>query len=64
MDGHINFEDALATRLQLIKPSLNDIQNCLNQYPPVLSDGIQELIKTLKEKHIGAFLISGGFRLV
>lgn len=60
----MKFEDALAKRLQLIKPSLNDIRNCLCRYPPALSDGIQELIMTLEKKEICVFLISGGFRLV
>ncbi|KAF7806257.1 Phosphoserine phosphatase, chloroplastic [Senna tora] len=62
MGGSVPFEDALAARLSLFNPSLTQIQNFLEQRPPRLSPGIEELVGKLKAKHIHVYLISGGFR--
>lgn len=39
MNGNVKFEDALAARLDIIKPSKTDIQNCLLAHPPKLTRG-------------------------
>lgn len=39
MNGGVKFEDALAARLDLIKPSKNAIQSCLLDHPPILTKG-------------------------
>jgi phosphoserine phosphatase len=39
MDGNVKFEDALAARLDIIKPSRRDIQHCLMENPPKLTKG-------------------------
>ncbi|KAF7838529.1 phosphoserine phosphatase, chloroplastic [Senna tora] len=62
MGGSVPFEDALAARLSLFSPSLSQVQNFLEQRPPRLSPGIQELVEKLKANHIHVYLISGGFR--
>ncbi|KAI9117134.1 hypothetical protein K1719_011300 [Acacia pycnantha] len=62
MGGSVPFEDALASRLSLFRPSLSQVQNFLEQRPPRLSPGIKELVEKLKAKHIDVYLISGGFR--
>ncbi|XP_047332196.1 phosphoserine phosphatase, chloroplastic [Impatiens glandulifera] len=62
MGGSVPFEEALAARLSLFKPSLSQVQDFLHQKPPRLSPGIDEMIKSLKAKNIAVYLISGGFR--
>uniref|UniRef100_A0AAV1UG61 phosphoserine phosphatase n=1 Tax=Peronospora matthiolae TaxID=2874970 RepID=A0AAV1UG61_9STRA len=64
MNGDVKFEDALAARLDIIKPSRQDIQDCLTQHPPKFTPGIKKLIAVLREKDIAVFLVSGGFRLM
>ena len=40
MNGDVKFEDALAARLDIIKPSRQDIQDCLAQHPPKFTPGM------------------------
>ncbi|KAJ7542371.1 hypothetical protein O6H91_10G103400 [Diphasiastrum complanatum] len=62
MGGSVRFEDALAARLDLIRPSLSDLKNFLASKPPKLSPGIQDLVKRLHARGTNVYLISGGFR--
>ncbi|CAN1795903.1 Phosphoserine phosphatase, chloroplastic [Linum perenne] len=62
MGGSVPFEEALAARLSLFKPSLSQLQDFLEKRPPKISPGIDELVKKLKAKNIDVYLISGGFR--
>ncbi|KAL9303238.1 hypothetical protein ACSQ67_020501 [Phaseolus vulgaris] len=62
MGGSVPFEEALAARLSLFNPSLSQVQNFLEQKPPRLSPGIEELIQKLKANGIVVYLVSGGFR--
>ncbi|CEG35819.1 phosphoserine phosphatase [Plasmopara halstedii] len=64
MNGNVKFEDALAARLNIIQPSRQDIQDCLEQHPPMFTPGIRKLVATLKNKKIDVFLVSGGFRVM
>jgi phosphoserine phosphatase len=64
MNGNVKFEDALAARLNLIKPSKRDVKDCLQANPPKLTKGIKELIAALQLNNIEVFLVSGGFRLM
>ncbi|CAH0475303.1 unnamed protein product [Peronospora belbahrii] len=64
MNGNVKFEDALAARLEIIKPSRQDIQDCLKQHPPKFTPGVKTLMATLKKKGIAVFFVSGGFRLM
>ncbi|XP_057444761.1 phosphoserine phosphatase, chloroplastic-like [Lotus japonicus] len=48
MGGSVPFEEALAARLSLFKPSLSQLQNFLHQNPPRLSPGVEELVQKLK----------------
>jgi phosphoserine phosphatase len=43
MNGGVKFEDALEARLAIIKPSRNDIKDCLAKHPPALTPGTQSL---------------------
>lgn len=64
MNGNVKFEDALAARLEIIKPSRTDIKNCLAKHPPALTKGVKDLIETLHANSIEVFFVSGGFRLM
>ncbi|XP_050223288.1 phosphoserine phosphatase, chloroplastic isoform X2 [Mercurialis annua] len=62
MSGSVPFEEALAARLSLFKPSLSQVHDYLEKRPPKLSPGIDELIQKLKAKDKTVYFISGGFR--
>lgn len=64
MGGQVLFHDALAARLELIKPSRMDIENCLKKHPLQLTQGVKEFISKLHGKGIPVYLVSGGFRQV
>jgi phosphoserine phosphatase len=64
MGGSVKFEDALAARLSIIKPSKDTVQDFASNHEPVFSDGVEELIKYLHDIGVSVFLVSGGFRLV
>uniref|UniRef100_A0A0D9XZL1 O-phosphoserine phosphohydrolase n=1 Tax=Leersia perrieri TaxID=77586 RepID=A0A0D9XZL1_9ORYZ len=62
MTGSVTFEEALAARLSLFKPSLGQVEDCMEKRPPRISPGIAELVKKLKAKNVDVYLVSGGFR--
>jgi phosphoserine phosphatase len=64
MGGTVLFQNALAARLDIIKPSKQDIQNFLSQHPLELTDGIEQLVNLLHSHGKLVFLVSGGFRQV
>jgi hypothetical protein len=41
MGGNVLFQDALSARLDIMKPSLSDIENCLQMHPPQLTPGVK-----------------------
>ena len=62
MGGGVPFHEALAARLQLMKPSLRDVAECQKKHPLVLTPGVKELITTLHARKTHVYLVSGGFR--
>ncbi len=62
MNGNVRFEDALAQRLALIRPSAELLTRCLRAHPPQLSPGIAGLMEKLRARGATVWLISGGFR--
>ncbi len=64
MDGNTKFEDALAARLDIIKPSRASIEKCLDDHPLELSPGVDTFIESLIERGIDVYLVSGGFRIM
>eukprot|EP00559_Dactyliosolen_fragilissimus_P006197 CAMPEP_0184870980 /NCGR_PEP_ID=MMETSP0580-20130426/39431_1 /TAXON_ID=1118495 /ORGANISM="Dactyliosolen fragilissimus" /LENGTH=262 /DNA_ID=CAMNT_0027373393 /DNA_START=375 /DNA_END=1163 /DNA_ORIENTATION=- len=62
MEGNTKFEDALAARLDILKPSLSSIEQCLINHPLQLSPGVERLIHSLHERGTHVYLVSGGFR--
>ncbi len=64
MSGTMLFEDALAARLDIIKPSRQNVSDFINNHPLELTPGMEELIDTLHSQGKLVYLISGGFRQV
>mmetsp|Transcript_20209 Transcript_20209/g.42348 ORF Transcript_20209/g.42348 Transcript_20209/m.42348 type:complete len:271 (+) Transcript_20209:33-845(+) len=64
MGGNVKFEDALAARLDIIKPSRKDIEGCLRDEPLVLTEGVESFITTLHSMGKDVWLVSGGFRIM
>ena len=62
MGGDMPFEVALAKRLEIVKPSLAQVNEFLKTEPPQLTTGIAELIEKLHSKNKQVYLVSGGFR--
>jgi len=62
MDGGTRFQDALAARLDLIKPSRQDVEQCLIKHPPLLSPRAAEFVQSLRMHGKAVHIVSGGFR--
>mmetsp|Transcript_1626 Transcript_1626/g.2395 ORF Transcript_1626/g.2395 Transcript_1626/m.2395 type:complete len:279 (+) Transcript_1626:22-858(+) len=64
MEGDTKFEDALRQRLELLRPSKQDIEGCLKKHPLQKSPGVEEFIKSLHNSGKDVYLVSGGFRIM
>ena len=64
MEGGMKFQDALAARLDLMKPSKASILACLKDQPLRLTHGVQEFVQALHTANKDVFLVSGGFRIM
>jgi len=64
MEGDTKFEDALAARLSILRPSKSDIERCLDLRPLEITPGIEELIDELNRKGVDVYFVSGGFRIM
>uniref|UniRef100_A0A1B6CZJ0 Phosphoserine phosphatase n=1 Tax=Clastoptera arizonana TaxID=38151 RepID=A0A1B6CZJ0_9HEMI len=62
MKGTMDFRDALAARLSIIRPELSQVREFIRCRPPLLTPGVKQLIEALQQKCIPVYLISGGFR--
>lgn len=58
----VSFRDSLRHRLNIIRPSKHDVDTYIQNNPPLFSNGVHELVETLRDKHIDVYLVSGGFR--
>ncbi|XP_034831914.1 phosphoserine phosphatase isoform X2 [Maniola hyperantus] len=62
MGGSMTFQEALKKRLDIIRPSVSQIREFIEIFPNHLTPGITELVKTLHERGVTVYLVSGGFR--
>ena len=62
MEGGMKFEDALAARLELIRPSKMDVERCLRERPPQVSPGAADFVAALRGRGTKVHVVSGGFR--
>ncbi|GMR49870.1 hypothetical protein PMAYCL1PPCAC_20065, partial [Pristionchus mayeri] len=63
MNGSIGFRDALASRLEIMRPS-REVMNEFAQLPAKLTPGISELVAVLHKRGAHVYLVSGGFRSI
>jgi phosphoserine phosphatase len=61
MGGSVPFEVALKERLELFRPSKDDVDRFLAAHPPTLTDGVHEFMDALRARGTAVYLISGGF---
>lgn len=61
MQGTVSFRQSLTERLEIIKPTLMQIEQFLASRPLNLSIGIEALVRLLLARGKQVFLISGGF---
>lgn len=65
MDGNTKFEDALASRLQIMQPTRQSLERCVREEGrPVFSSGVRSLVALLHERGAHVYLVSGGFRVM
>lgn len=62
MEDDTKFEDALAARLSIMKPSRDSVTKYLAIHSLQFSPGVETLIEELRGKGVEVYLISGGFR--
>lgn len=62
MSGNLPFNEALRTRLNIIKPSIEQIRDFNHLRVLRLTPNIKNFMDALRQKNIDIFLISGGFR--
>ncbi|KRX68171.1 Phosphoserine phosphatase [Trichinella sp. T9] len=61
MDGQVDFHESLKARLNILRPSLSNVEAFLKESPPELSPGAKSLIDLLKSRNTDVFLVTGGF---
>lgn len=64
MGGTTKFEDALAARLALMRPSRQSVADFISAHPPRLSPGVPDLVARLHARGTRVYLVSGGFRAI
>ncbi|VDM44831.1 unnamed protein product [Toxocara canis] len=62
MNGSMSFREALTQRLNIMRPSFQQLEAYAITHPPLLTPGIRELVAELHRRHIDVYLVSGGFR--
>ena len=62
MGGTTLFQNALKARLDLIKPSIENLENIQKEHPLQFTPRLEELIEILHKKRKNIYLVSGGFR--
>lgn len=63
MGGGMSFREALELRLNIIKPSLKNVQDFNNLNKCHLTPGIKELVDILHRRKVHVYLVSGGFKV-
>jgi len=64
MKGGMDFRDALALRLDIIRPSQTQLRNFIHTQKQRLTPWVKELIYELHKHNKEVFLVSGGFRSI
>ena len=64
MGGHMSFRQALAVRLDIIRPSRANLDE-FNRHSKgcTLTPGVKELVDLLHRRGVPVYLVSGGFKI-
>eukprot|EP00467_Chlorarachnion_reptans_P009728 CAMPEP_0114496158 /NCGR_PEP_ID=MMETSP0109-20121206/5617_1 /TAXON_ID=29199 /ORGANISM="Chlorarachnion reptans, Strain CCCM449" /LENGTH=237 /DNA_ID=CAMNT_0001673405 /DNA_START=221 /DNA_END=934 /DNA_ORIENTATION=+ len=62
MGGSVPFHVALSARLEIMEPSMQDIDKCMTEHPLEFSPGLEAFVAALKKRGTTVYLVSGGFR--
>lgn len=57
MNGSLTFREAFKLRLDIMKPSLEQLELFLHSHPPRLTQGIEELIQELRRRNIPVYIV-------
>ncbi len=60
MNGDMTVEEVYARRLEIVRPSRQDIESLAARYVASLVDGAEETIQTLRESGANIHLVTGG----
>jgi len=63
MNGNHNFAKALALRLDIVRPRIEDMYWLGHEYIKNIVPGTKELIHDLRKNNIEVYIISGGFEI-
>lgn len=61
MNGEISFHESLRIRLNILKPTREQLKDFIRQRKVRLTPGAEALVAELHVRHIPVYLISGGF---
>ncbi|KAK6626112.1 hypothetical protein RUM43_006417 [Polyplax serrata] len=61
MNKGLEFRESLRRRLELIDPTLEQLEDFIRLHPTTLTPGIEELIRLLHGRDVQVYLVSGGF---
>uniref|UniRef100_A0A0N4ZBT6 Phosphoserine phosphatase n=1 Tax=Parastrongyloides trichosuri TaxID=131310 RepID=A0A0N4ZBT6_PARTI len=64
MNGSMTFREALKLRLDIMKPTKKQFSIYIDNYQPLLTEDIINLIKILHLRGVQVYLVSGGFRKI
>uniref|UniRef100_A0A0N5BUE6 Phosphoserine phosphatase n=1 Tax=Strongyloides papillosus TaxID=174720 RepID=A0A0N5BUE6_STREA len=64
MNGSMTFREALQLRLDIMRPTKKQFFEYIENYEPLLTKDILNLIKTLQIRGAKVYLVSGGFRKI
>lgn len=64
MGGSMNFRTALRERLNIMRPSMQSIQDFIDEQPICFTPGIRALVETLHRRKVSVYLVSGGFDIL
>jgi len=64
MEGNVKFQDAMAQRLQIMQPTVEGVEKCLEKEKPRFTRGMKQVMARLQERGVDLYLVSGGFTLM
>ena len=57
MNGSMTFREALQTRLSIMRPTFEQLEEFAKTHPPRLTPGIVELVNDLHQRRVDVYLV-------